>query len=53
MLKCARKTGEHQMHSAFCGILADAAVGIVAHDYYDKKTNFQPVSARVSAVNEQ
>jgi len=35
-----------------------AAVGVfvalvLAYDQYDKKTNFQPVNARISAVNEQ
>jgi hypothetical protein len=34
-------------------IVAVGVVGITAYDRYDKRVNFQPVDARISAVNEQ
>ena len=41
------------MRLAAIGIIS-AVIGITAaHDQYDKKNNFQPVNARVSAVDEQ
>jgi hypothetical protein len=41
------------MRLGLYGIVAVGVIGILAYDQYDKKTNFQPVSARISAVNEQ
>ena len=41
------------MRLGLYGIVAVGVVGILAYDQYDKKTNFQPVNARISAVNEQ
>ena|ERR1700760_2630118 len=35
------------------GTIAAAVAGFAAYDKYDKSTNYQPVDARVSAVNEQ
>jgi len=35
------------------GIIAAGVGGFAIYDQYDKKTNFQPVDARISAVNEQ
>ncbi len=35
------------------GIIAVAVVGLTAYDQYDKKANYQPVDARVSAVTDQ
>ena len=41
------------MRWILCGAFAVFAVFVMAYDQYDKKTNFQPVNARISAVNEQ
>ena|ERR1700712_655115 len=41
------------MRLAAIGIVAAVIGGTAFYDQYDKKTNFQPVTARVSAVNEQ
>ena len=35
------------------GTIAVFAAGIAVYDRYDKNTNYQPVDARISAVNEQ
>jgi hypothetical protein len=35
------------------GIVSALVVAFTAYDQYDKKTNYQPVDARVSAVNHQ
>jgi hypothetical protein len=35
------------------GIVAVVFTGMVAYEYYDKNVNFQPVAARISAVNDQ
>lgn len=40
------------MRWVLCAIAAIAFV-VAVHDQYDKNTNFQPVNARISAVNEQ
>jgi hypothetical protein len=34
-------------------IIVVAVVGLTAYDQYDKKANYQPVNARVSAVTDQ
>jgi hypothetical protein len=41
------------MRLAVFGTIAAAVAGFAAYDNYDKKTNFQPVDARISAVSEQ
>jgi hypothetical protein len=41
------------MRLAVFGTIAVAVAGFAAYDKYDKNTNFQPVDARISAVNEQ
>ena len=35
------------------GVVFVGVAGLLAYDHYDKTTNFQPVDARISAVNEQ
>jgi len=35
------------------GAVAAAVGGFAIYDQYDKKTNFQPVDARINAVSEQ
>jgi len=41
------------MRLAVLGTVVVAAAGLAAYDQYDKKTNYQPVDARISAVSEQ
>jgi hypothetical protein len=41
------------MRLAIFGLVAVGVGGLLAYDHYNKKTNFQPVNARISAVNEQ
>jgi hypothetical protein len=41
------------MRLALLAAFAAFAGFVMAYDQYDKKTNFQPVNARISAVNEQ
>ena len=41
------------MRGAVYAVMIVGFAGFVAYDQYDKKANFQPVNARVSAVNEQ
>ena len=41
------------MRLAVFGTIAAAVTGFAAYDHYDKKTNFQPVDARISAVSDQ
>ena len=41
------------MRGAVYSVMIVGFAGFVAYDQYDKKANFQPVNARVSAVNEQ
>ena len=41
------------MRLAVFGTVAVALAGFAAYDKYDKNTNYQPVDARTSAVNEQ
>jgi hypothetical protein len=35
------------------GVIVVAVVGMTAYDQYDKKANYQPVDARISAVTDQ
>jgi hypothetical protein len=44
---------EHKMRLGVYAIVAVGVVGLTAYEQYDKRTNFQPVDARISAVNEQ
>ena len=41
------------MRMAAIGLVAAAVGGTAIYDNYDKKNNYQPVNARVSAVTEQ
>ena len=41
------------MRMAAIGIIAAVIGGTAIYDNYDKKTNYQPVNARVTAVTEQ
>jgi len=41
------------MRLILCTLFVIFAVVVVAYDQYDKKTNFQPVEARISGVDEQ
>jgi hypothetical protein len=41
------------MRLAVLGIVAVAIAGFVAYDQYEKKANFQPVDAHISAVTDQ
>src|SRR5258705_12104292 len=41
------------MRLALCAVLVVVFVAVSAYDQYDKRKNFQPVHARISAVNEQ
>jgi hypothetical protein len=41
------------MRLAVFGTVAAVVAGFAVYDQYDKKTNFQPVDARISAVSDQ
>lgn len=41
------------MRLAIIGFVAVGVVGFAVYDYYDKRTNFVPVNARINTVNEQ
>jgi hypothetical protein len=51
--KLVHKKLEHKMRLGVYAIVAVGVVGISAYNQYDKRVNFQPVEARISAVNEQ
>src|SRR5580692_7459999 len=53
MFKSACKSRSRSMRMAAIGIVAAVIGGTAICDNYDKKNNFQPVNARISAVNEQ
>src|ERR1700722_20028972 len=41
------------MRLAVYGIIAVGVAGLAVYDQYDKKANYQPVDARISAVSDQ
>jgi hypothetical protein len=41
------------MRLAVYGTIAVAVAGLAVYDQYDKKANYQPVDARISAVSDQ